>query len=137
MRLALPIRVKAKRSKRLGVQTFSLNLNDYRNENGFFLGKCKKNYHKIIMACLSEQHGCIKPVKFTNPVRITFTLFKGNNQKCDLSNVCCIVEKFLCDSLQKLSIIPDDDFKHLPEVNYRWGGIDKGNERIEVFIEEI
>ena len=75
--------------------------------------------------------------KLDPPISITYTLYDGCNRSKDLSNICCIVDKFFCDVLVKLKKIPDDNRNNLVEVRYVYGGLDKQNPRCEVAIKKI
>ncbi|MFA5299600.1 MAG: hypothetical protein WC389_15535 [Lutibacter sp.] len=70
------------------------------------------------------------------PVSVRYTLYYGSNREVDLSNICCVVDKFFCDWLVSCGIIKDDCHKHIQKIEYVWGGIDK-NERVEICISSI
>ena len=86
----------------------------------------------------SEQIGpLVRNLKpFKEPIELIYTLYRGDKRRCDLSNVCSIVDKYFSDVLVKEGVIEDDDYKHIPKVTYLFGGIDKENPRCEVQIEK-
>lgn len=109
---------------------FQLNLNQYRNAHHHTLDKAKKEFAEIVKPKLS-----VLPV--LAKIRISYWLFTGSNQKCDVANVCSIVDKFFSDCLTAAGRIPDDNYDHVPVVAYGWGGVEKGNPRVEVVIESV
>jgi hypothetical protein len=102
-----------------------LNLNQYRNAHFFKLNNSKTSYKAI----MKEQ---IEQLPIFNKVSITYTVFFGSKRKTDISNVCSIVDKYFCDALVELGKLPDDNYDYIQEVNYRYGGIDKDNPRVEI-----
>ena len=125
MRLILPTRIEVSSRK-----CFILNLNNYRNAHYHTLNTAKRNYKHAVKKALPSQLD-----KIEYPVLITYTLIKGDKRKCDVSNICPIVEKFTCDALQELGVLSEDDYNHVCESRYAWGGIDKGKERVEMHIQ--
>lgn len=107
----------------------ALNLNIYRNLHYLVNNQVKNIYAEQILSSLKSLQ--------LNKIRLEFILFIGSNRRSDLSNVCCIVDKFFSDVLVEANAIPDDDVKHIPEVTYKFGGIDKDNPRCEVNIIEL
>lgn len=105
-----------------------LNLNQYRNAHFFKLNNSKTSY-KVIM---KEQ---IEQLPEFETVKITYTVFFGSKRKTDISNVCSIIDKYFCDALVELGKLPDDNYDYIQEVNYRYGGIDKDNPRVEITLE--
>lgn len=69
-------------------------------------------------------------------VRITYTLNPKTKRLCDISNVCCIVDKFFCDCLVQMGKLEDDNYLLVPEVVYKIGEVDKVG-TMEILIEEI
>ena len=72
--------------------------------------------------------------KFKN-CRITYTVFKGDRRRFDIANVCSVVDKFFCDAMVEAGKLPDDNAKVIDQVVYKYGGIDKGNPRVEIQVE--
>ena|SRR3990167_7689083 len=127
MTLKLPLSVPVSRNK-----TFILNLNNYRNAHFQVLDKAKKLYVDEVRAALPS------PVeKFTGQVELTYTLFQPTNRRVDISNPLSVIDKFTCDALTSLGVIPDDSAKYIPVVIKVWGGVDKENPRAELEIREI
>ena len=140
--ITLPLRIdngiykKATRTKKAGDKKKSdpLNLNFYRNANHFKLADMKIKYKDIVEDELKRVG--LLDAKY-NKVRISYTLYAGNNRKFDLSNIQSIVQKFFEDSLQELGLIEDDTYEYIVEYSCAFGGIDKGNERVEIEISEV
>lgn len=109
---------------------FSLNLNFYRNAHFHTLNNLKILFGEVIQIKL-------KPLPKMIRVNLTYTLFFGSKRSVDLSNICSIVDKFFCDTLVDNGKLPDDNSDIISEINYRWGGIDKENPRIEVTLSNI
>lgn len=113
-----------------GKKKFYLNLNQYRNAHHFTLAKAKINYHEIVEPLLSH-------LPTFNRVELTYTLFPGTEQLCDVPNICSIVDKFFSDVMVSCKKIPDDNRKFVLSVCYRYGGVDRFNPRVEVTINPI
>ena len=120
--VSLPLKVSISKE---GV--FYLNLNQYRNTHFQILNKAKVNFEEVVAAAL-------KDVPILPGCRLQYTLFVVTKRRCDISNICSIVDKFFSDTLVNLGKIPDDSFDYLPEVNYSFGGIEKDKPRVEVTI---
>jgi hypothetical protein len=126
MKLILPLEVL------VGKKVYRCNLNQYRNMHYRVLNSTKQRYSELIQPMIPKAH---KPFKV--PVRLVYTLYWGSKRRCDISNICSIVDKYSCDAIVKAGILPDDDYKNVQEVVYKWGGIDKDFPRCELVIEEI
>lgn len=109
---------------------FYLNLNQYRNAHHHTLDKAKKEFAEIVMPRLVDLPTLAR-------IRISYWLFAGTAQKCDVANVCSIVDKFFSDCLTAAGKIPDDNYDHVPVVAYGWGGVERGNPRVEAVIERL
>lgn len=120
MLIIAPLSVAKSRAK-----NFTLNLNVYRNTHYQTLNKVKVNYKTHLSKQISE-------LPFLNKIRIVYTLYTGTRRKCDIANVLSIHDKFFCDALVELGKIQDDDYEKVPEVTYRFGGIDRENPRVEI-----
>jgi hypothetical protein len=112
-------------------KVFILNLNNYRNAHHFTLNKAKKLFNDEVEPLLQGINKRFK--KF----ELVYTVYKNDERKCDVNNICSIVDKFFCDVLVEKKIIVDDDYKHLPQSTFKWGGVDAENPRVEVEIIEI
>lgn len=120
--ISVPISVPVTKKKK-----FYLNLNQYRNAHHFTLAKAKVNYHQIVEPRLSHLP------KFDR-IDLTYTLFTGTEQLCDVSNICSIVDKFFSDVLVSCGKIEDDNRKFVLSASYRYGGVDRTDPRVEVTI---
>ncbi len=109
---------------------FYLNLNQYRNAHHFTLAKAKINYHEIVAPLLHH-------LPFFHRIEMTYTLFTGTEQLCDVPNICSIVDKFFSDVLVSCKKIEDDNRKFVLSVCYRYGGVDRFNPRVEVTITPV
>ena len=112
---------------------FSLNLNIYRNAHWNQLHKAKLAYTKQFLGL--NPH--VLDWKIDNPCAISYTLYPKTQRECDISNVLCVVDKFVCDILVEYGILKDDNFKHLPTVTYQFGAIDTDNPRATLRIDEL
>lgn len=104
-----------------------LNLNHYRNAHFIQLNEMKKTFKELILPQLTFE-------PYTEPVRIEYVLYVPTKRELDISNVLCIVDKYFCDALVESGKLIDDNFKHLVQVSYTFGGIDKLNPRAEAYI---
>ncbi len=74
---------------------------------------------------------------FTTWIRLTYTVYPKTRAELDVANVCSVVDKFFCDVFVSEGKIPDDNYKFLKEIDYRYGSVDKLNPRVEIKIEGI
>jgi hypothetical protein len=111
-------------------KNLSLNLNIYRNAHFFELNKAKELFHQYIGQILVG-------IPHINKLKIQYTLFVPTKRRLDISNICSIVDKFFCDTLTANKIIDDDSYDILIEVNYKFGGIDKENPRVEALLMDL
>lgn len=114
----------------VGKKNISMNLNIYRNLHPQINNKAKVNF-KSMMANQILKLPCL------NRIKIQYTLYPKTNRKVDVSNVCSVVDKFLCDSLVVLGKLEDDNYQFVPEVTYRFGMISKEDSRVEALITEL
>lgn len=109
----------------------SLNLNVYRNTYYQNLNKAKRNYELFL-----EPE--IEKLPFLVQIDcITYTLYTRTRRRIDISNVCCIVDKFFSDALVMFHKIEDDNCNFIKEIRYKYGGIDKNNPRVEIIIDGV
>jgi len=125
IKLISPLRVLANKT-----QYKALNLNVYRNLHHFTNNTMKKVYKEM----MQEQ---VEKLPQFKRISLTLTLYPKTKRMCDLSNVCCIIDKFISDTLVEMGKIEDDNYEFIPEVNYRMGKVDKLDPRCEVIIREI
>lgn len=126
--LSVPIRLEVGVMKK---KTHYLNLNGYRNWQ-FQLSNQLKKLFKITVA---EDVRKLKPVG--GPVRITYSIFYPTKRAFDVDNVGTVISKFTMDALVEFNILEDDNYNHVPEIEFRFGGVDRENPRCVVRIEEI
>jgi hypothetical protein len=124
--LPIYIDLGAKKKK----STFSLNLNTYRNAHYHILNKAKALFEELI----SKQ---IKHFPAMAKVELTYALFFGSRRAIDVANVCCIVDKFFCDTLVNCGKLPGDDKEIISKIVYDWGGIDTQNPHVKVTLSNI
>ena len=110
-----------------GKRRVYLNLGVYRNLHYQTANKSKQAFKQIMAPQIAR-------LPFYEQCEISYTLFPGTNRLCDVANICSIVDKYLCDALVELGKLPEDHYKHLPEVRYRMGVVDKRNGRVEACI---
>lgn len=121
MKFTLPTQVWISKNKK-----FILNLNNYRNAHFQVLNKAKKEYTNLLIL--------LRGFVVRGEIELRYTLYRGTRRKCDIANILCIVDKFFCDALQKYGCIEEDDFETISKIIFKYGGYDKGNERVEVEI---
>ena len=109
---------------------FILNLNNYRNAHYQVLNKAKVNYKAII----AEQLSVLEPLK---KVKIHYKLFPKTRRRTDIGNVISIHKKFFEDALSESGLIPDDDYEHFVANSEDFGGVDKINPRVEIYITDL
>lgn len=105
-----------------------LNLNTYRNTSPLKLAKMKRYFHNqflpMIYRCKKQYEPILKKYEgIRKSYSLTYTINAKNNRQFDVSNLCSIIDKFACDSLVKEGILPDDSWKHLKQVLYKFGSV--------------
>ena len=120
-----PLRVSKSKSK-----MFSLNLNGYRNEHQHGLNNAKAEFKRV----MTEQ---IQALPVFKVISLTYVFYPKTKHLSDLGNICSVVDKFFADALVELGKLPDDNYLHVPEINFRMGAIDSSNPRVEIIIKEI
>lgn len=133
IKLELPIYQSVSQGRGLNkkIKTFLMSMNWYRNAHYQLECKIKRKYHQLIKRRL-------KGVKsqMTGFVKVSYNLYYKNSQS-DLMNVISIIDKYLMDALQELSIIENDNVKNYVECVIKVAGEDKENPRVEIIVEEI
>lgn len=120
--ISLPLKIVVSKST-----TFYLNLNEYRNANFHILNKAKVNFGGLIRPLL-------KDLPAMEACSLGYTLFPATKRKCDVSNICSIVDKFFSDTLVDAGKIPDDNYEIVLGVQYLFGAVDPKDPRVEVTI---
>lgn len=107
---------------------FILNLNIYQRTYYKTLNNMKIYYKKE----MEEQIKKVKP--YSSPIYIAFVVYKGDNRHYDVSNICCVHDKFFDDAIVELGRLDDDNSKFVISSCYLSGGIDTNNPRVEIHI---
>lgn len=129
MKIILPLSVTLPRKTKAD-KVFILNLNVYRNCHHMTLNQAKIAYAALVERAVADLfHEPIPP-----PLSFTYTVYAGSGRKFDLSNVLSVVQKFTDDALISVGFIPDDNYKIIPCIDYRFGGVDKNFPRVELEI---
>lgn len=105
-----------------------LNLNNYRNWSFIVSNGLKKKYKEVMM----NQVKALNPIQ--TPCYITYVLYPKSKRLCDVANICCVIDKFLCDAITEAGKWEDDNYLYLPKVIYKFGSVDKVNPRCDVYI---
>jgi len=100
--IIIPACVGKMYTKKKGFKLIYLNLNQYRNWNGFFEGSVKKKFTSLVAGEMQN----VPKMKYIN--QIEYTLIVPNKKKRDRMNVYSIVDKYFCDALQEYKKIEDD-----------------------------
>lgn len=104
-----------------------VNWNNINNSHHHQYNKCKHLFSEAVQPLL-------KDVGSAEEVALVFTFYPPSKRRYDLTNVCGAVDKFFCDALVTAGCIPDDDYKHVPDVRYLFGEVDKDNPRMQIEI---
>jgi Holliday junction resolvase RusA-like endonuclease len=131
MKIILPLSVTIPRKTKAD-KVFTLNLNIYRNCHHFVL-----NQAKIAWKAIVEQSMPKNMIVECSPFKFTYTVFPASGRKFDLANVLSIVQKFTDDALVEYGVIPDDSYKIIPIIVYKFGAVDKENPRVELDIQSL
>jgi Holliday junction resolvase RusA-like endonuclease len=134
IKITLPLKVMlSKKSRKTGKpRYFILNLNAYRNAHHLQLTQAKNKYADIVKLLLSEIEPAI--IKFTGPVKLTYTYFAARDNILDTNNPVSIIDKFTCDALTDAGVWDDDNNKVVVRTIFQYGGHDPANPRCELVI---
>lgn len=94
---------------------FSLNINAYRNAHYMVLTKAKHAYEEIMLSKLGS-------IPIMDRVDLEYVLHAPRSNS-DLSNFCCIVDKFFTDTLTLANKIKDDNIHYVRNVKYSFGSV--------------
>jgi hypothetical protein len=130
VKIILPLSVTIPRKTKAD-KVFMLNLNIYRNCHHMTLNQAKVLWSSIVL------HAPFEGDDIEAPYHFTYTVFPSSGRKFDLSNVLSVVQKFTDDALIECGVIEDDCYKFIPEIDYRFGHIDKERPRVELEIKSI
>ena len=103
-----------------------LNLNLYRNMPFHLNNNLKKEMKGLVTKLGLKFH--------YETFNIHYKLFLPDNRLRDISNVCSVIDKYVCDALVENGNVPDDNYQHLDRVLYTFGGVDISNPRCEVTV---
>ena len=117
MNIRLPIRVSLGVKK---IKTYSLNLNAFRNWQHYLKNNIKQEFHRLVTPLIPTG-------KTYTKFRLVYTLYVPDKRKVDIANVLSIVDKNFCDTLVETGVIEDDNYEHLQEITFRFGGISPKN----------
>lgn len=123
MKIESPLEIYYTKNKK-----FILNLNQYRNTHFFALSASKRAYKDFLWHDLPKK-------TFHAPVTLKIDLYP--KRKCDLSNVCSVIDKFVCDVLVEKGILKDDSIYEIGKVTYEFKEIDKINPRAEIMLDNV
>lgn len=121
--LPLSVFINKKRTKK-----FILNLNVYRNAHFQVLNKAKRIFEEEIYHKIKDLP------KNQTKCTLKYILYPRTKRECDVSNICCIEDKFFSDALVRINVLTDDNYKVLSTITYSFGAIDKDNPRVDVLI---
>ena len=131
MKLKLPLYVTIPRKTKAD-RVLWLNLNVYRNTHYLVLNQAKAEYARLVGAALAG----MRPDRMDPPpYRFRYTIYPATARAFDLANVAPIVQKFTDDALITLGIIPEDNHKIIPAIEYAFGAVDRANPRAELEID--
>lgn len=108
---------------------FYINLNQYRNAHYHTLNSAKIAFKELI----ADQ---VNKLPKLNIIKLWYRVYASSKRKLDTNNVCSIADKFFCDALVEAGKLDDDNYDFIIDTRFSFGGIDKGNPRVEVEIEE-
>lgn len=109
---------------------FTLNLNIYRNTYYQTLNQAKIAFKEHMLPQ-------IKSLPKFNKIIIRYQLVVPTKRLCDVSNICCIVDKFFSDALVEAGKLPDDNYKHVLGVSYEFSEVNKEDPCVWIQIEEM
>ena len=126
--IILPYKVKCNR------RLYYLSLNDYRNIAYIVSNKIKQEYKSDFAKFYAENRFHFDNIRGFKRYKFTYFAVGNNNRRFDVSNLCCVVDKFFTDSLVAVRFIEDDDYHTLPEVTYKFGGVNKDLDDKQVWV---
>lgn len=108
-----------------------LSISWYRNAHYQSSNSAKKKFKKMIKSQLEQFD------KIQTPIKIKYTYYAKANNNPDLDNFTGVVKKFFQDALVESGLIEDDNVNFIIANSEMYGGLDRGNPRVEVEIEEL
>jgi len=138
MKIILPLSIAIPRKTKKDI-IFRPNLNFYRNAHHMILSQAKIAWKENMVASVVAHDGIwLSTSLFPKPpCHLRYTIFPASGRRFDIANVLSIIQKFTDDVLVEYGYLPDDSFKIIPAVDYRFGKIDKENPRIELEVKTL
>lgn len=125
----MPLTIETGKNK---IKKHSIGLNWYRNCHFQVSNQVKKKYQYLVSQQLKEYRFC----NFQK-IKLYFVYYKASKRKTDRSNFCSVHEKFFCDALVSMQIIPDDNDNIIKESHYYGDVIDRVDPRMDIEIHVI
>ena len=126
--LTVPIRLEAGLRKK---KTYYLNLNSYKQWHFQVSNQLKKLFKLAVAKDILQ----LQPID--GKCKITYTIYYPTRREFDIDNVGSVITKFTNDALVELGVLVDDNYNYVPEIVFKFGGVDKDNPRCEVILEEL
>lgn len=126
--LDLPIRVNIGGPRK--DRWYAINLNNYRNAHHHSNNKAKIKFKEVI------QH-YVDKLPLLGKVVLDYWLYMPSQRDSDTNNVCTIVDKFFLDALVESGKLVDDNHRIVVGSGFYFGGYDKANPRVTVYIKEV
>ncbi|MGL6119863.1 MAG: hypothetical protein ACRC0V_05095 [Fusobacteriaceae bacterium] len=124
-------KIGAKKGEIIKATTILISNNSYFHFHFIKKAILKEEYKRLVGIALKENKH-----KIEGKYKVNYTMFYKNKRQ-DLLNTASLISKFLNDTLIELKIIVDDSVQYCVEENFKVGGQDKTNPRIEIEIIEI
>jgi len=121
-----PLNVKQKNGK-----VVALSGSWYRNAHFFTSNNIKKHYTEKLAEPQLKSYSPIDGVVFS-----LFVIYKPNKRRLDTDNYTTVHKKFFNDAMTKYGIIEDDNTDHSPFQISVYGGIDKDNPRVDIYVSQ-
>ncbi len=112
---------------------YHINLNNYRNWHSQLSNSLKIMYKEIAVKKFDK----LGLWQIETPIKLTFTMYRGDKRRVDRANVLSIHEKFFCDALVEESLLTDDNDEYITSSHYYTGEIDRDNPRVDIEIGDI
>lgn len=111
-------------------KSYALNFNRIKNLHGFEYNRIKEEFKTIVLPKIQQ-------LPKYERVELVYTLYTGSGHKSDLMNWISVIDKFFQDVLVIAGKLPDDNYLYVPQIKAIYGGIDKGNPRVQVEIKSL
>ena len=111
-----------------------LNMNIMRNIPFHLHNSLKKEMKRVVLPLIPEEYIGINIQKY----ELHYEVWLPNLLKRDISNVCSVIDKFVCDALVESNVLIEDNYLHLQYVTYKFGGMDEtGRGYVSVTVKEV